>query len=177
MFLFRLVYYSRNHVTKLQQSVAKEIRSILDACMRNNPPANITGALVFNDQYFAQILEGDRSAVTSMFCKIIKDPRHSEIVMLKAEPTNQRMFLDWSMAYAGHSESIDKIYMKHAVTIGLSPARMTAESLTSFIADLVTSDARVVHTQNAATAPAGATGGMDKGPPPSSSKMALKTAN
>ncbi|MCB1437031.1 MAG: BLUF domain-containing protein [Rhodobiaceae bacterium] len=146
MFLFRLVFYSRSRITELGNSVAKEMRAILDASVRNNPPAGLTGALIFNDQYFAQILEGDRAAVTRSFCKIAADPRHSNQVIVEAKPIEQRMFTDWSMAYAGHSDEIDLLYLKHSVTIGLNPRTMTAASLTAFIADLVRSDARVAHT-------------------------------
>jgi hypothetical protein len=145
MFLFRLVFYSRNRITESGKSVAKEMRAILDASSRNNPPASLTGALIFNDQYFAQIMEGDRAAVTNRFCKIINDPRHSNLVIVEAKPIEQRMFTDWSMAYAGHSDEIDRIYIRHSVTIGFNPRAMTPGSLTAFIADLVKSDARVAH--------------------------------
>lgn len=145
MFLFRLVFYSRNRIPESGKSVVKEMRAILDATTRNNPPANLTGALIFNDQYFAQIMEGDRAAVTNRFCKIVNDPRHSAIVIVEAIPIEQRMFTDWSMAYAGHSDEIDRIYIKHSTTIGFNPRTMTPASLTGFIADLVRSDARVAH--------------------------------
>ena len=145
MFLFRLVYYSRSQVGELGLSVSKEIKSILESCMRNNPALGLTGGLVFNEHYFAQVIEGDRGAVTSTFCKIANDKRHSDLVIMEAIPIPKRLFANWSMAYAGHSETIDKLYLKYAITIGLNPSRMTADSLLGLIAELVLADGRVAH--------------------------------
>lgn len=145
MFLFRLVYFSRNRVKELGNPVTKEMRAILDASTRNNLAAALTGGLIFNDHYFAQVIEGDRCGVTSMFCKIARDRRHSDLTLLEAKAVDQRLFTDWAMAYAGHSDAIDLLYLKHSVTIGFHPKSMSADSLTGFIRDLVRSDARVAH--------------------------------
>ena len=122
MYLFRLVYYSRNIVKTLGQPVSSEIKSILNSAAKNNPSLGLTGALIFNDAYFAQVLEGDRKAVTATFCKIAGDPRHSDLVIMKAEPIEQRTFLRWSMAFAGHSDDIDPLYVKYGIAIGFNPA-------------------------------------------------------
>ncbi|MCB1507250.1 MAG: BLUF domain-containing protein [Hyphomicrobiaceae bacterium] len=143
MYLFRLTYYSRNVIKSLDSSVGKEIKAILDASSRNNPPAGITGALIFNDQYFAQVLEGDRKSVTSTFTRIARDPRHSDIVILHARPIDMRAHDGWAMAYCGHSEIVDPLYLKYGTAIGFNPAKMTAENLEAFIGDLVKTEARV----------------------------------
>lgn len=137
MYLFRLVYYSRNAVKSLGQPVSTEIKSILNSAARNNPSLGLTGALIFNDAYFSQVLEGDRKAVTSTFCKIARDPRHSDLVIMKAEPIEQRTFLRWSMAFAGHSEELDPLYVKYGIAIGFNPAKMTSENLLGFITETV----------------------------------------
>ena len=41
MYLFRLIYYSRNTVADGERSVTKEIKSILDASARNNTKLEI----------------------------------------------------------------------------------------------------------------------------------------
>lgn len=146
MYLFRLVYYSRNAIKELGRPIAAEMKTIMNASNRNNPPAGITGALVFNDHYFAQILEGDRKSVTQKFCRIAADSRHTDIVILDAQPIGSRVFDGWAMAYAGHSPDIDRIYLKYSTSIGFAPAKMTAASLCNLIEDLVGTESRIAMT-------------------------------
>lgn len=143
MYLFRLVYYSRNAIKALGRPMAAEMKGIMSASNMNNPPAGITGALVFNDHYFAQILEGDRKSVTSTFCRIATDNRHTDIVILDAQPIERRGFDGWAMAYAGHSPDVDRIYLKYSTAIGFAPAKMTASALCNLIEDLVSTDSRI----------------------------------
>ena len=44
-----------------------DLKSILEAAKRNNMANGVTGALLFNQEYFAQVLEGDRKVVTETF--------------------------------------------------------------------------------------------------------------
>lgn len=146
MYLFRLTYYSRNAIKDLGLPVGVEVKKIMQQSSVNNPAAGITGALVFNDHYFAQVLEGDRKAVTQAFCKIAGDERHSEIVILEAKPVSDRLFDGWAMAYAGHSPEIDRLYLKYGTAIGFAPAKMTADAFVGLVNDLVESGSRIAKT-------------------------------
>ena len=55
---------------------------------------------MFNRDYFGQLLEGDRSAVSELFCRIARDPRHRSIVIMEATVVQQRVFERWSMGLA-----------------------------------------------------------------------------
>ncbi len=86
MYLFRLIYYSKNSaVNPDDPHLRADLKDILETAKRNNMASGVTGALLFNQEYFAQVLEGDRKAVSETFCRIIKDPRHSEHVILDAQ--------------------------------------------------------------------------------------------
>jgi hypothetical protein len=146
MYLFRLTYYSRNTIKDLSLPVGAEVKKIMQQSSVNNPAAGITGALVFNDHYFAQVLEGDRKSVTQAFCKIAVDARHSEIVILEAKPVSDRLFDGWAMAYAGHSPEVDRLYLKYGTTIGFAPAKMTADAFIGLVNDLVESGSRIAKT-------------------------------
>ena len=71
--LYRLVYFSRNRINGGPSQIAAEVQSILAASQRNNPPLELTGALIFNAGVFAQVLEGPRSSVEATFEKIQQD--------------------------------------------------------------------------------------------------------
>lgn len=126
--------------------MAAGMKGIINVSKMNNPPAGITGALVFNDHYFAQILEGDRKSVTRTFCRVVGDNRHTDIVILDAQPVEHRVFEGWAMAYAGHSVDVDRIYLKYSTATGFAPAKMTAASLCNLIEDLVRTDPRIAMT-------------------------------
>ncbi len=95
--LFRLAYISRN--TGL--SDAAELDALLASARRANAQADVTGALLFNRECFAQVLEGPMPAVNSVFERIQRDPRHGDVIILLAENSPGRRFPDWAMAYAG----------------------------------------------------------------------------
>jgi hypothetical protein len=57
--LVRLVYAS----TLNKKTDPSELKKILDVATTNNVEENITGILVFGDDYFLQCLEGGRGSV------------------------------------------------------------------------------------------------------------------
>ena len=73
---------------------------ILAVSRRNNARDGITGALLFNECCFAQVLEGASNSVHEVFERIQLDRRHGDTVVLSFEPA-PREFGEWSMAYAG----------------------------------------------------------------------------
>lgn len=100
MSLLQIVYSSMNRISGAPEQVDTEIASILNRSRENNQRANVTGALLFNGQGFAQVLEGPAEAVEQIYERIQCDARHSGVVLLSNTVTADRVFSDWSMAYA-----------------------------------------------------------------------------
>lgn len=99
--LHRLVYCSRNAIAGPAEAQQAELRQILRASRNNNPRDDVTGALLFGDDLFAQALEGPMAAVEAAFERIQCDPRHAEVAVLDFAPVAERAFGDWSMGFAG----------------------------------------------------------------------------
>ncbi|MGX7744678.1 BLUF domain-containing protein [Rhodopseudomonas parapalustris] len=106
--LYRLLYVSENRIAGDVADVGREIETILNASRRHNHKLGITGALIFNCGFFAQVLEGPRDAVERIFAVIRKDPRHNKIQVITAAEVEAREFPDWTMAYIGRSPSWEK---------------------------------------------------------------------
>lgn len=97
---YQLVYCSRNRIPGSQQEVAAEIDSILVASRRNNAANDVTGALLFNGEAFAQVLEGPRDSVDITYAKLRFDARHSNVILLQQANQLERDFGIWTMAYS-----------------------------------------------------------------------------
>lgn len=103
--LHRIVYCSRSLIEGPRAAREAETRRILARSRRNNGAVNITGALMFSDDCFAQVLEGPLEPLTRVFERIQRDPRHHDVAVLNMEATENRYFPGWTMAYAGEDET------------------------------------------------------------------------
>ena len=103
--LHALIYVSRSTIDLGSGCAADSINDIVTAARINNPKHGITGALLFDDVFFAQMLEGPKQAVEMSFQSIGRDPRHRNVTVLSFETATCRRFAEWSMAYAGASRA------------------------------------------------------------------------
>lgn len=88
--ILQLVYASS--ASKLMSD--SDLAEILRVSRRNNEAAEVTGALLYADGTFMQVLEGEPSAVEATYLRVSRDPRHrSSAVMLRAH-VETRSFAD-----------------------------------------------------------------------------------
>jgi hypothetical protein len=99
--LFSLAYFSRNAIQGGPHALRTEIAAILAAARRNNARHGVTGALLFSDGCFAQVLEGAREDVEQVFETIQCDPRHADVTIMHLHAIDERSFGEWSMAFGG----------------------------------------------------------------------------
>ena len=93
--IFQLTYYS----TARSGISSKDIEDILTTSRKHNGANDITGCLLFHNDEFLQILEGEELAVLKLFEKIKADPRHETILKLAENNAEKRSFGQWTMAY------------------------------------------------------------------------------
>jgi hypothetical protein len=101
MTIFRIVYFSENHLDHLDydaDGVETQLETILKTSQFNNERDGITGALIFDDLWFVQALEGDRETVWKTFDRIRYDARHYGVTIVDAREVEAREFGEWSMA-------------------------------------------------------------------------------
>lgn len=92
--IFKLTYESDARITNVIG-----VQDMLKSARKKNDTLNITGCLVYHNGCFVQILEGKKEDVYSVFQKIEKDTRHSNIRLVSEEFNKDRSFTDWNMAY------------------------------------------------------------------------------
>jgi hypothetical protein len=82
---------------------------------------NVTGALVFTEARFAQVLEGPEASITELMADIERDKRHRDVEVVLVESIAERRFPGWAMAYRGGSIFLDR-HIKPLLQHGLSDA-------------------------------------------------------
>lgn len=60
---------------------------------------NITGILLYKDQSFFQVIEGEEKVIDKLMLSIFDDPRHHNINILFRRIAEHRHFNMWSMGY------------------------------------------------------------------------------
>jgi len=76
-----------------------ELDSIITVAQRNNSRDGITGALVFAEGYFMQMLEGDRRDISNTLARIVHDDRHSHVCLIELAENVPRQFSQWAMRH------------------------------------------------------------------------------
>lgn len=132
---FRLVYFSENRIQAGMLNA--EIETLLEASRRNNALVGISGALMFNDGYFAQVLEGSQAAIESTFERIQRDHRHGNVHMLEFAPASTRSFQTWSMAFIGHPDRMSAEVSTIAARSGFDPRNLDGDHLFNRLKDLL----------------------------------------
>ena len=99
MAIYSLLYVSKSCL-RLPQEEGR-VADIVAVSRRRNVALEVTGALMFVETHFAQVLEGPGAAVTTLMDSIRADPRHTNLTVIDTETLVRRRFARWTMAYAG----------------------------------------------------------------------------
>ncbi len=73
------------------------VKQILVSSSKNNPRVEVTGLLIYSEDLYLQLLEGPTPALEETFSKIKSDRRHHNIIVLKEDFTDCRLFASWTM--------------------------------------------------------------------------------
>ena len=141
--LYRLVYYSRNAIMGLQEEIRSAVDQILAKSQRNNARVGVTGALMFTDGLFAQVLEGERVAIETVFERIQLDERHCDVQLLSFAPVDARLFPNWAMAYVGNDDGGKAKFGHYGAASGFDYAAADGDQITSQLRALLQDDERL----------------------------------
>ncbi len=136
MALARLVYTSENMLDKTRGSIVRELSAILSAANRNNKPRGITGALVFDDMWFLQLLEGDAKVVLERFARLQDDDRHTRVTLREFVEIDERIFANWWMGLAARTPQTEHLFQPYCRNGLLQVNDMRASEIVQLMKDL-----------------------------------------
>jgi hypothetical protein len=93
--MHHIVYQS----TAVGHPTTAALRQLLKQSRTNNRQLGITGLLLFSNDSFLQVLEGEQPPTEAVFERIKADHRHCRVLTLSNGPIQQRIFPDWSMGF------------------------------------------------------------------------------
>ena len=76
---------------------SNEIFEIIETSSRNNLRDDLTGMLIFANDRFFQIIEGEAAAIDNLMARLEADPRHHSIEVLHRQDIGERSFPRWRM--------------------------------------------------------------------------------
>lgn len=127
--IVRLTYISRHN----NHNPNGEVSRILAQAQENNARNGITGALIFNHNYFLQSIEGARPVINNLLRKLVKDDRHFSLQIIECSDIEQRQWDKWSMKYLIPSEQNKEHSLKYSSGTDFNPYLMSTSQIMMLI--------------------------------------------
>ena len=131
--LVRLMYASRA-VPAVDQ---EELIAILKKSKANNAKSGVTGALCFSQGVFIQVLEGGRTAVSTLYNRIANDARHTDVVLLNYDEIEERRFSGWSMGQVNMQRLNPALLLKYSECAKLDPYAVSGKVSMALFQEMV----------------------------------------
>ena len=98
--LVRLIFVS----TATRPLEARDLDAMAASSRRNNAAQGLTGLLLFGGFRFYAILEGPQRRVFARMERIITDPRHRRLTVLREDAIEVPRFANWSFGFIPEGE-------------------------------------------------------------------------
>ena len=140
--LFRLAYYSTKLIKKSTSPRLSELRKIILSA--GSSRAGNKRGLMFNGDYFGQVLEGDRASVSDLFCQIARGPRHRSVVIVEASAVAERRFDRWAMGLAEKNETAETLNAKFGFERGVDPTQISGSDFSNYFYEMVSLEDQLI---------------------------------
>lgn len=99
--LIRIIYISRSTFTPTKSNAVIEpnVARILAKSRINNRRNGLVGVLYFGDGCFFQCLEGEQSAIDTLYARLQSDERHKDMKLLSRENISALSYAGWVMKF------------------------------------------------------------------------------
>jgi hypothetical protein len=131
--LVRLLYASRA-VGKIDCTA---VQNIMQKSHAYNPSNGVTGILCHSEKVYMQVLEGGRDAINSLYAKILKDARHTDVVLLHYEEIGERHYAGWTMGQANLNKINASVLLRFSDLPEIDPHAMSGKNSLALIDELM----------------------------------------
>ncbi len=85
---YELIYHSHAASKICSDDLAK----IFEEAKSYNSENNLTSCLLFHNNEFLQLIEGEKADIEVAFERILEDERHNDVFLVEMQPITRRMF-------------------------------------------------------------------------------------
>ncbi|RXJ45788.1 BLUF domain-containing protein [Gelidibacter gilvus] len=108
----------------------EDLEAILEEANATNSARNISGCLIYHNNSFVQILEGNKKDVRHVYRKIKADDRHQSVTLLWDTNVETRFFKEWHMAFYRPEDKNIKTFVNDLLTFSDLTEKPTSPLLT-----------------------------------------------
>jgi hypothetical protein len=124
MTCYQLLYISHPRTENLEV----ELLAILNHAQSINYQLRISGLLVYHQNLFMQLLEGEEITVKNLFTKIQQDSRHNNICVLVETNSLHRSFSTWAMGF-GTSHGLSPLFSEQSFNFSIDDIKEICSGL------------------------------------------------
>jgi hypothetical protein len=92
--------------------------------------------MVFNHEYYLQVVEGGRTAVSELLGRLYKDSRHQDLTLIEFDHIDSRSFGDWSMQFVPAASMSKKMVLHYSPSSRFEPQKLTKVSALELLSAL-----------------------------------------
>ncbi|MFN3226247.1 MAG: BLUF domain-containing protein [Hyphomicrobiales bacterium] len=130
--LYTITYISRAPEVRGEQRRIF-LGNLVKQADKNNIPQGVSGCLIHVDDYFIQVMEGPRAALSTTYNRIAQDERHHEINLVHAGPAVTRQFTSPSLAAFDIASETNPVFSKYKVRPKFCPYQLAPHALGDLI--------------------------------------------
>ncbi|TYQ19973.1 UNVERIFIED_ORG: FAD-dependent sensor of blue light [Zoogloea ramigera] len=131
--LVRLLYAS--HAAR--DTPVGGITAIMQQSHNYNPRHGITGVLCHSDRLYLQVIEGGREQVNALYAKILRDPRHTDAILLHYEEICERRYSGWTMGQVNLNKLNPGTLLRYSALPEFNPHALSGKSSLALIDELM----------------------------------------
>ena len=131
--LVRLLYAS--HAAR--DTPVGGITAIMQQSHNYNPKHGITGVLCHSDRLYLQVIEGGREQVNALYAKILRDPRHTDAILLHYEEICERRYSGWTMGQVNLNKLNPGTLLRYSALPEFNPHTLSGKSSLALIDELM----------------------------------------
>ena len=132
--LVRLLYVSRAHNGQVTPELTD---SIMSSARAYNLAHGVTGVLCYGGDVFMQAIVGGRDEINALYSMILKDPRHTDVVLLHYEEIQERRFGGWTMGHVNLAKLNASVVLKYSERPELDPYSMSGKVSMALLDELM----------------------------------------
>jgi len=125
--LSRTIYFSENKIGPVGRDA--QMAELQKVAVIRNRRHHVTGALAYDNRWFAQALEGETRFVLEAFDRILRDTRHANVKVTSSGLVSERLFGKWSMGFAARNFETELLFGLHWFDANGNPEIMSEENI------------------------------------------------